>query len=161
MDEPAVGRRRGIELPERVQRLLLGLLADGFTVYCCGPKHDPAALVAAYQWPGYVDLVTIRDFDRLVSAARLPARGRRVDVFAPEVVVWACEGAAESVLAAALELVHPDHPAAPATVYPAPISLTVPRREQRPMSIRHPPPGRAGARAARLAARLSEHAGAS
>lgn len=154
MDELVVWRRRGIELPEHVARLLLGLVADGFTVRRCGPASDPVALVASYDWDEHVDLVTIRDFDQQVTAGRVVKQGGPVDVFAPETVVWTCEGQAESVLQSLLELVHPEHPAAPTVVSPAPISLYVARREQRPMAIRLPTPGRAGTRAARLGARL-------
>jgi hypothetical protein len=54
---------------------------DGFALCCCGPRAAPFALVAAYQWEDYVDLVTIRCFDR-VTTARVPApRHGRVDVF--------------------------------------------------------------------------------
>ncbi|MGH3906910.1 MAG: hypothetical protein ACRDTE_22420 [Pseudonocardiaceae bacterium] len=73
-----------------------------------------------------------------------------MDLFAPDVVVWAYEGPAERTLRALLNLVHPHHPDAPQVEYPAPRSLHVPRHEQRPMTIRLPSAGRAGARAARL-----------
>jgi hypothetical protein len=116
-------------LPAEVERLLLEVVADGFVVYCCGPRAAPFALVAAYQWDDYVDLVTIRCFDR-VTAARVPVpRHGRVDVFTPEVVVWAYEGPPQRTLRALLE--------------------------QRPMTIQFPPPGRAGMRAARLAAAMA------
>ena len=49
-------------LPTEVERLLSEVVADGFVVYCCGPRAAPFALVAAYQWDDYVDLVTIRCF---------------------------------------------------------------------------------------------------
>jgi hypothetical protein len=58
-------------LPSDVERLLLDVVADGFVVYCCGPKAAPTALVAVYQWQDYVDLVTIRHFER-VTTARIP-----------------------------------------------------------------------------------------
>lgn len=74
-----------VGLPPEVEQLLLDVVADGFTVYCCGPKAEPVALVATYDWPHYVDLVTIRDFD-LITAARVPKRGK-VDVFIPDTVV--------------------------------------------------------------------------
>lgn len=138
-----------VGLPPVVERLLLDLVADGFTVYCCGPLAAPTALAASYAWEDYVDHITIRCWDR-VTAARLPKLGR-VDVFAPEVVVWAYEGPAECTLRALLTLVHPQHPDAPTEVYPAPHSLQVPRHEQRPMTIRLPSASRAGVRAARLA----------
>lgn len=135
-------------LSPEVERLLLDVLADGFTVYCCGPRVRPTALVAAYEWPYYIDLVTIRDFNRII-AARTPKRGN-VDVFTPEIVVWAYEGPAHATLEALLSLVHPQHPDAPHSEYPAPRSLHIQRAEQRPMSIRLPPPGRVDARARRL-----------
>jgi len=52
--------------------------ADGFTLYCCAPKTAPNALVACYEWDQYacVDLMTIRDFDR-VTTARVPKNGTR------------------------------------------------------------------------------------
>ncbi len=97
-----------------------------------------------------MDLLTVLDFDRVITA-RVPTRGS-VDVFAPEVVVWAYEGPPQPTLRALLALVHPEHPEAPTFEYPAPAGLQVPRARQRPMTIRLPPPGRAGVRAARLAA---------
>lgn len=136
-------------LPVEVERLLLGVVADGFTLHCCGPKTAPNALVACYDWGEYVDLLTIRDFDRVITA-RVPKRDG-VDIFAPEVVVWAYEGRPQPALQALLELMHPAHHDAPIGEYPAPASLHVPRAQQRPMTIRPPSSGRARVRAARLA----------
>jgi hypothetical protein len=117
------------------------------------PRHF--ALVAAYEWEDYVDLATIRCFDR-VATARVPApRHGRVDVFTPEVVVWAYEGPPQWALRALLDLLHPQHPDAPAGAHPAPPSLRIPRAEQRPLTIQLPPPGRAAMRAARLAAAMA------
>ncbi len=135
-------------LSPEIEGLLLDVLADGFTLYCCGPKAAPTALVAAYHWPHYIDLLTIRDFTR-ITAARVPKRGD-VDVFAPEVVVWAYEGAPQWTLRALLNLVHPQRPDAPHGEYPAPPSLHIRRAEQRPMTIRLPLPDRTEARARRL-----------
>ncbi len=135
-------------LPAGVEELLVEVIADGYTLYCCGPKNAPRALVACYQWECYADLLTIGDFDRVVTA-RVPTQGRTVDIFAPEVVVWAYEGPPWQALRALLELVHPDHPGAPILGYPAPAGLCVPRAQQRPMTIRLPAPGRAQARATR------------
>ncbi|MGB7795059.1 MAG: hypothetical protein WBL53_02180 [Pseudonocardiaceae bacterium] len=143
------------ELPPMVEKLLLDVVADGFTVYCCGPRTAPTALAASYEWDDCVDHLTIHSCDR-VAAARLPMLGR-VDVFAPEFVVWAYVGPAESTVRALVNLVHPRHPDAPTEIYPAPRSLRVPRHEQRPMTIRLPPAGRAGMRAARLAATREWH----
>jgi hypothetical protein len=140
-------------LPSELECLLLDLVADGFVLYCCGPIAAPCALVASYQWECCVDLVTIRCFDQ-VTTARVPApRHGPVDVFAPEVVVWAYEGPPQWALRSLLDLVPPQHPNAPTTAYPAPPSLHIPRTEQRPMTIRLPAPGLAGMRAVRLADR--------
>lgn len=138
-----------------VEQLLLHVVADGFTVYCCGPRTGPTALAASYAWDDYVDHLTIRSCDR-VTAARVPKLGR-VDVFAPEVVVWAYEGSAEPTMRALLNLVHPQHPDAPNDLYPAPRSLHVSRHEQRPTTIRLPSTSQAGARAARLATGCEWH----
>ena len=83
-----------VGLPAGVEELLVDVAADGFTLYCCGAKSAPNALVACYEWDHYacVDLLTVRDFDRVITA-RVPNR-RTVDIFAPEVVVWAYEGPA-------------------------------------------------------------------
>lgn len=147
-----------VVLPAGVEELLVDVTADGFTLYCCGPKAAPHALVAAYEWNHYacIDLLTVRDFDR-VTTARVSAQGRTVDIFAPEVVVWAYEGPPSQALRALLGLVHPAHPDAPTVEYPAPAGLDVPRTEQRPMTIQPPSPGRAGVRAARLAAAVPIH----
>ncbi|MGH3905473.1 MAG: hypothetical protein ACRDTE_14985, partial [Pseudonocardiaceae bacterium] len=88
------GSRSGgqTSLPPVVEGLLLDMVADGFVLYCCGRRADPTALIASYDWEHFVDILTIRDFDR-VTAARVPAPDRgRVDVLAPETVVWAYEG---------------------------------------------------------------------
>lgn len=100
----AVAAHHGVVLPTVVEELLIDVVADGFTVYCCGPKAAPTALVACYEWRDCVDLLTIRDFDRVITA-RAPGQGRRVDLFAPEVVVWAYEGPPQHALPALLERV--------------------------------------------------------
>jgi hypothetical protein len=83
----AVPQQAGqLSLPAVVEKLLVEVAADGFTLHCCGPKTAPNALVACYDWGEYVDLLTIRDFDRVITA-RVPKRDG-VDIFAPEVVVW-------------------------------------------------------------------------
>jgi hypothetical protein len=135
-------------LAPEVEGLLIDVVTDGFVVYCCGPRAAPNALVASYEWEHCLDVLTIRDFNR-VTAARVPARGR-VDVFAPEVVVWAYEGPPQQALRALLDLVHPTHPDAPTVEFPAPPRLHIPRAQQRPMTIRFPSSGRPGARATRL-----------
>lgn len=139
-------------LPSEVEQLLVDVVADGFVVYCCGPRSAPWALVASYPWDDYVDLVTIRCFDQIITA-RVPAPTRgRIDVFDPKVVVWAYEGPPQPALRALLNLLPPHHPDAPTSAYPAPPGLRIPRTEQRPLTIRLPPPHRAGTRADRLAA---------
>jgi hypothetical protein len=142
---------REVSLPAGVEELLLDVVNDGFTVYCCGPKAAPRALVASYEWQHCVDLLTIQDFARVVTA-RVPTQGRKVDIFAPEAVVWAYEGPPREALRALLNLVHPATPDALTISYPVPARLCVPRAQQRPMTIQLPGPGRAGVRAARLAA---------
>ncbi len=132
-----------------VEELLLDVVADGFTVYCCGPRTAPTALAASYEWADYVDHLTIWSWE-LAAAARVPKLGR-VDVFAADVAVWAYEGPAEHTVRALLNLVHPRHPDAPTSLHPAPRSLHVPRHRQRPLSIKLPSVDQAGARAARLA----------
>lgn len=145
-----------VDLPGVVEELLVEVVADGFTLHCCGPKSAPNALVAAYWWDHYVDLLTVRDFDRVITA-RVSTQGCAVDIFGPEVVVWAYEGPPQPALRALLALVHPTHPEAPTLGYPAPAGLHVPRVRQRPMTIKLPAPGRAGVRAARLAAAVPAH----
>ena len=147
-----------VALPPVVEGLLLDLVADGFVLYCCGDRAAPTALAASYDWEHYIDLVTIRDFDR-ITTARVPKRGK-VDIFAPEVVVWAYEGPPQYALRTLLDLAHPAHPDAPTTEYPAPPSLHIPRAQQRPMTIRPPSASRARARATRLATAMTTHSGA-
>ena len=151
--DPHFGTQVG--LPPVVEGLLVDVVADGFVLYCCGHRAGPKALVASYQWEHCVDLVTIRSFDR-ITAARIPTPNREpIDVFAPEVVVWAREGPPQWALWALVNLVHPAHPEAPSTVSPAPPSLYIPRAEQRLLTIRPPSPARAGVRAVRLATALA------
>ncbi|MGH3823580.1 MAG: hypothetical protein ACRDRA_12240 [Pseudonocardiaceae bacterium] len=98
-------------LPPEMEQLLIDVVADGFAVYCCGARAAPNALIACYPWEHHLDLVTIRNFDR-ITAARMPTRDN-VDIFAPELVVWAYEGPPQQVLRALLNLMHPTHPDAP------------------------------------------------
>jgi transcriptional regulator with XRE-family HTH domain len=137
-----------VGLPAAVEELLADVARDGFTLHCCGPRATPNALVASYHWDQHVDVLTIQDFDR-VTAARVP-KHPALDIFAPEVVVWAYQGPPQQTLRALLNLVHPAHPDAPTTAYPAPASLQVPPAQQRPMTIRPPSPSHTGIRAARL-----------
>ena len=138
-----------VGLAPDVEELLAKVVADGFTAYRCGPRHAPYALLACYQWDHYVDLLTIQNFDRMITA-RVPKRDT-LDIFAPTVVVWSSEGPPQPALRALLELVHPAHPDAPHVEYPAPAGLLIPRARQRPMTIRPPSPSRARVRADRLA----------
>jgi len=146
----------GVCLPSLVERLLVDVVADGFVVYCCGPRDAPWALVASYRWNDYLDLVTIRRFDRIITA-RVPAPGHAaIDVFDPQVVVWAYEGPPQPALRALLRLLPPHHRDAPTGGYPAPPGLCIPRAQQRPLIIRFPSPHRAETRAERLAALSAE-----
>lgn len=147
---PDLNGAQPVRLPAVVEELLVDVVADGFALYCCGPKAAPTALVACYEWPDCVDLLTVRDFDRVITA-RAPAQGRRVYIFDPEIVVWAYEGPPQHAVRTLLDLRHPAHPDAPTVAYPAPAGLRVPRGQQRPMTIQLPPPDRAGVRADRLA----------
>lgn len=51
-----------------VKGLLLDTVADGFVLYCCGHRAAPTALAASYDGEHCIDLVTIRDFDRITTA---------------------------------------------------------------------------------------------
>jgi hypothetical protein len=108
---PHDGGRVG--LPTIVEELLVDVVADGFVLYCCGPKAAPYALVTCYDWDHYacVDLVTVRDFDRVVTAW-VPTRGA-VDIFAPEVVVWAYEGPPQAGAAGVASAGAPGAPGGP------------------------------------------------
>lgn len=147
---PAPAPRSGSQtcLSPELEELLIDVVADGFAVYCCGTRATPNALVACYEWTHHLDLVTIRDFDR-ITTARVPKSGE-VDLFAPEVAVWAYEGPPRQALRALLDLPHPTHPHAPTSAFPAPPALHIPRAQQRPMTIRLPSPDRARSRATRL-----------
>lgn len=139
-------------LPSEVEQLLGDVVADGFVLYCCGPRAAPYALIASYAWQDYVDLIIIRRFDRIITARTPTPQHTRVDIFAPKVVVWAYEGPPQQALRALLDLLPPHHAHAPTSAYPAPPFLHIPCAEQRPLTIQLPPPGRAGNRATRLTA---------
>ena len=120
--------------PETYQAFA-ALKKAGFTTYCCGHRHAPHVLVAAYDWAeDYVDVVNMRGADR-VTAARLP-KYDGLDIFAPHQVVWHYMGALEPAVAAILRLPSPDHRDAPITTYRAPLTLFVSSREQRTMTIK-------------------------
>lgn len=109
----------------------------GFSAYCCGDRRAPHVLIAAYEWDEHIDVINIRGVDR-VTAARLPTYDG-LDLFAPCRAVWHHIGALEPTVAAMLQLPPPDHPDAPTTTYPAPVTLFVAAHEQRPMTVK---PGR-------------------
>jgi hypothetical protein len=115
---PLLNRGGPVGLPAAVEELLVNVAADGFTLHCCGPKTVPNALVGSYEWAHYVDVLTIQNFDQVITA-RLPKRGDRIDIFAPEVVVWAYEGPPQQAIRALFDLVHPEHLDAPTTDYPS------------------------------------------
>lgn len=106
----------------------------GYTVYCCGNRHAPHVLVAAYLWNDYVDVINIRSAKR-VTAARLP-KYEGLDIFAPHQAVWHYLGALQPTVTALLRLPPPGHPDAPTTLYPAPLTLFVSSDEQRPMTVK-------------------------
>jgi len=150
---PHLKGEQQVGLAPVVEELLAEVVTDGFTVYCCGPRMAPNVLLACYEWDSFVDLLTVRDFDR-VTTARVP-KWDRLDIFAPEIVVWAYEGPPQHAVRALLDLVHPAHRDAPTVGYPAPAALHIPRTRQRPMTIRPPLPGRARVRAERLATAMT------
>ncbi|MGH3694656.1 MAG: hypothetical protein ACRDRX_11850 [Pseudonocardiaceae bacterium] len=69
-------RLGSVVLSAGVEELLVKVVADGFTVYRCGPTDAPRALVACYPWAHHVDLLTVGDFARVVTA-RVPTLGLR------------------------------------------------------------------------------------
>jgi hypothetical protein len=107
---------------------------SGFTHYCCGPRHAPHVLVAAYDWDNHIDVINIRGINH-ATAARLPKYGG-LDIFAPSCTLWHYLGALQPTVAALLRLPPPGHPDAPTTNYPAPLTLFVASHEQRPMTVR-------------------------
>jgi hypothetical protein len=85
-----------VGLPAVVEHQLVDVVADGFTLYCCGPKTAPNALVAAYHWDRHVDLLTIGGLHsghRSQGAHTRPSGHLR-----PQVVVWAYESPPQQVL---------------------------------------------------------------
>jgi hypothetical protein len=106
----------------------------GFTSYCCGDRHAPHVLIAAYDWGSYIDVINIRGADR-VTAARLPAYDG-LNIFAPCQAVWHHMGTLESSVTAMLRLPPPSHPNAPTITYPAPVTLFVASHEQQPMTVK-------------------------
>lgn len=138
--------------------LFEAVLADGFTGYCCGSKSDPTALIAFYEWPDHLDMITVPRGNGPAAVARLvkPAEVRDVRdgdslvLNPPATAIWAWVGPADMAISALLDLPHPESPDAPSSEVPTPVALRVPREQQRPMHIRVPDEGKVGARAARL-----------
>jgi hypothetical protein len=112
-----------LDVPE-VDKLLVAVIRDGFTLRYCNGLREPTLIVGTYDWGSWVDIVVIRGIED-VTSARIPVVSG-TDVFAPDTIVWAYVGEAERALRALLELPHPDHPQAPTVPVPAPRSLHVP-----------------------------------
>jgi hypothetical protein len=114
----------------------VALRKSGWTHYCCGDHRAPHALVSVCKWGSYdyIDVINVRGTDR-VTAARLP-KYNGLDIFAPTQAVWHYMGTLEATVAAMLRLLPPHHPDAPTTTYPAPLTLFVSSREQRPMTVK-------------------------
>jgi hypothetical protein len=150
---------------ERKQEDLIGglveaLLSDGFTGYCCGPTDDPHAVIAVYEWPNHVDVITLHRKGHAAAARILTPGGVRapqgepnpIVLNPPATVTWGFEeGPIDSAVWAMLDLPHPKSLDAPAAeMISTPAALWVPRELQRPMRIRVPDPEKIDARAARL-----------
>lgn len=143
--------------------LMEALRADGFTGYRCGSEHDPDALIAIYEWPEHVDVITIHR-EGNAAAARIPTPGgvrapdgepNPIVMKPPAKAVWAFVGPTDSTIWAMLDLPHPQRPDAPAAEILTPSVLRVPASKQRPMAIRVPDPDDVGARGRRLAAQAT------
>jgi SnoaL-like protein len=144
-----------------VGKLFEALVYDGFTGYCFGSKADPHALIAVYEWPRHLDVITMHP-DGSAAAARLekPEGGIPIPegephpfvLNPPGTAVWAYVGPMPFTMRALVRLPHPDDPDAPVAEVPVatPDALRLSRECQRPMAIRVPEQGRAGSRAARL-----------
>jgi hypothetical protein len=116
------------------EELLVDVVADGFTLYCCGLRRRRLCWSRATT---EITVVICLPSVILSGSSRpgAPNRATGVDIFAPEVVIWAYEGPPQHAVRALLDLVHPAHPDAPTIDYPAPAGLRVPRAQQRPMTI--------------------------
>jgi hypothetical protein len=134
--------------------LLKALADDGFTVYCFGSKEDPTALLAVYEWPDYLDVITVPRRGP-AAAARLAKPADALNPPPRAVWAWVAEEP-ESVIWALLRLAHPDHLDAPAEKVLTPAALRIPLELQRPVHIRKPPPEKAGARGDRLSSQERE-----
>jgi hypothetical protein len=117
-----------------IYRAFAAVKNAGYTIYCCGQRHAPHVLVAAYRWDTYIDVINIRSAER-VTAARLPTYDG-LDIFTPNQAVWHYMGALQPAVAAILRLPPSGHPDALTATYPAPLTLFVAVCEQRPMTIK-------------------------
>lgn len=144
------------EQQDVVGRLLQAVVDDGFTVHCFGSKEDPAALLAVYEWPDHVDVITLPRRGP-AAAARLAKPADVLDP--PPRAVWSFVAEErETVIWALLRLAHPDHPDAPAENVLTPAALRIPRELlQQPVHIRTPAPEKVGARADRLSQEREEN----
>jgi SnoaL-like domain len=143
-----------------IEGLFEALIGDGFTAACCGPKDDPIAVIAFYEWRDHLDVITLpregpAAAARLIKSAdvRDPLDGDSLVLNPPDTAIWSWVGQPEWAIQAALDLPHPDDPDAPAAVVPTPAALRVPQEQRRPMYLRVPDEGKAGAREARLSRR--------
>lgn len=137
--------------------LFEALIDDGFTGYCCGPKGDPHVVIAVYEWPDHLDVITMPQKGP-AAAARLAKSAVCVPdgepnplvLNPPTTALWAWVGPMDMAVWALLDLQHPECPDAPAAEIQTPVALSVPRKQQRPMYIRLPDEERASTRAVRL-----------
>jgi hypothetical protein len=136
--------------------LFEALIGDGFTGYYCGPKDDPHAVIAVYEWPDHLDVITMPRKGP-AAAARLAKPAVRVPdgepnplvLNPPTTALWAWVGPMDMAVWALLDLPHPECPNAPAAEIQTPAALSVPREQQRPMHIRVPDEEKASTRAVR------------
>jgi hypothetical protein len=135
-----------------VGELLRKVVEDGFTFYLCGERPDLAALVAAYCWDSYVDLLTMIEPSRVTAARAI--RHPYFDVFHPRSVVWAYGHEAVPTIHSLLHLVHPNHPDHATYEFVPPQWMRVPPEQQRPLTVRAPKPWHMGNRARRLEAAM-------
>lgn len=139
--------------------LVVALLGDGFTGYCCGPKGDPNAVIAFYEWPEHLDVITMPRRGH-AAAARLvkppggvPVPDGEPNPFVlnpPPTAIWAWVGPMDMAIWALLDLPHPECSDSLNAKVPTPKALWVPREQQRPMHIRVPDKEKMGVRATRL-----------
>lgn len=129
--------------PSQVDKLLVEVVADGFTVIVAGTLDNPGLLAATYRWGPEVDAVFIVDPDDVLAV-----RTARADVGSP--VLWAYRGPIVPALRTLLDLQHPRHPDAPRTAITPAEAPRLPPLGPRPLVIRTPAARHQGARARRL-----------